>query len=76
MDQDPWLSTAAAADMLGVSVSTVYRTLADPETATAEWGPEGEGWRIKPLSRRAIRQVRQSAVQAKLRGDASGGRQQ
>lgn len=52
-----WISGAAAADILGVSPSTVYRSLADPAERTQQWGDEGKGWRYKPLSRRKIFQV-------------------
>jgi len=52
-----WISGKEAAEILGVSESTVYRSLADPDTREEMWGKEGSGWRRKPLSRRGIYQV-------------------
>ncbi|GAB3942827.1 hypothetical protein GCM10027614_30560 [Micromonospora vulcania] len=44
---------------------TVQRSLADAEQRAREWGPEGTGWRYKPLSTRGTYQLRRSAVLAK-----------
>jgi transposase len=60
---DGWVSTPEIARLLGVSESTVYRSLADPETADREWG--AGNWRRKPLLRRAVFQVKRSIVLAK-----------
>lgn len=57
-----WLSVREAAVLLEVSESTVYRSLTDEDTRTAEWGAEGKGWRYKPLAQRRIFQVRRSWV--------------
>lgn len=57
---DDWVSTPEVARLLGVSESTVYRSLADPVTADSEWG--AGNWRRKPLVRRPIFQVRRAAV--------------
>lgn len=66
MAGDDWVGTPEVARLLGVSESTVYRSLADPATADAEWG--AGNWRRKPLVRRAIFQVRRSAVDRKAAG--------
>lgn len=63
MSGDDWMSTREVADALGVSESTVRRSLADPATADAEWG--AGNWRQKPLVRRATYQVRRRAVEKK-----------
>ncbi len=52
-----WISGTEAAEIIGVSASTVYRSLRDPDERAKQWGKEGEGWRHKPLSRRKIFQV-------------------
>lgn len=57
MSEPEWISGQDAATILGVSKSTVYRTLTDPESRAETWGAEGVGWRRKPLSRRGIFQV-------------------
>lgn len=65
---DEWISTAQAAEILGVSESTVYRSLAedaDPHPNDV-YGPDG--YRRKPLTRRRIMQIRRSRVVA-LTGD-------
>ncbi|MFC5925797.1 hypothetical protein [Micromonospora vulcania] len=43
----------------------MQRSLADAEQRAREWGPEGTGWRYKPLSTRGTYQLRRSAVLAK-----------
>lgn len=64
-DRIAWVSTAHAAAIIGVSESTVYRSLCDDNAAQrAEWwGAEGVGWRRKPLSRRGIFQVSRQRAQ-------------
>jgi transposase len=52
-----WISGREAATLIGVSESTVYRSLAEPDVRAEQWGAEGVGWRYKPLSRRRIFQV-------------------
>jgi hypothetical protein len=63
---EEWMTGPKAADLLGVSRSTMLRTLRDPAAREREFGTEGEGWRFKPLSSRGVIQVRRSAVEAKL----------
>lgn len=60
-----WISGPEAAELLGVSRATVLRSLQDPDQRAKEWGVEGEGWRLKPLSRRRIFQVNRSVVERK-----------
>jgi hypothetical protein len=68
-----WISGAEAAEILGVSPSTVYRSLADPGQRAEQWGTEGDGWRHKPLSRRRVYQVsRQRAEAIAAGGDPLG----
>lgn len=57
-----WISVTAAAGILGVDRSTVYRSLVDDEWRTEWWGDEG--WRLKPLSRRKIYQVSEARAKA------------
>lgn len=70
---DEWVSVRDAALALGVSESTVYRSLVDPgdkdspAVADAHWGPGN--WRRKPLTKRGDLQLRRSAVVAKARGE-------
>lgn len=52
-----WISGDEAATILGVSRSTVYRSLTDEDERARQWGTENVGWRYKPLSRRLIFQV-------------------
>ncbi len=52
-----WISGDEAAAILGVSRSTVYRSLTDPAERGSRWGDESVGWRYKPLARRRIFQV-------------------
>jgi excisionase family DNA binding protein len=52
-----WISTAEAAEILGVHRNTVYASLKDPEIRAERWGVQGIGWRYKPLSTRNIFQV-------------------
>lgn len=59
-----WLSTKESATLLEVSESTMLRVLSDAATADAEFGPGN--WRLKPLSRRRIYQVRRSAVEMRI----------
>jgi hypothetical protein len=61
------MSTAEAADLLGVSDRSVQRSLQDPDQRSIEWGDEGVGWRVKPLLRRKVYQVSRRAVERKLR---------
>lgn len=59
-----WISSTEAAKLIGVSRTTLYRTLADADERAKVWGAENEGWRRKPLVRnRVIYQV--SAARAK-----------
>ncbi len=55
-----WISTPEIAKILEVSERAVYASLADRETADKVWGPGN--WRIKPLSRRRIPQVRREVA--------------
>jgi len=57
-----WMSVAQAAKLLEVSARTIQRSLADEDRRAQVWGAEGEGWRIKPLARRRIYQLRRSWV--------------
>lgn len=59
-----WISGAKAAEILGVSRPTVYRSLTDPAWRAEWWGQEGEAWRLKPLSRRKIYQVDRARAEA------------
>lgn len=52
-----WISLEEAAGILGVSKSTVLRTVQDPQEAAERWGEENVAWRVKPLVRRKIFQV-------------------
>ena len=58
-----WISGEEAAEVIGVSRSTVYRSLKDETERAQQWGAEGEGWRYKPLSRRRIFQVSRARAQ-------------
>ena len=60
------MSLPAAAKLLGVSESTIYRWTSDPAIANEEWGRENVGWRRKPRTRRKVFQIHRTAVQAKL----------
>lgn len=62
-----WISGLEAATRLGVSKSTVYRSLADPDQRAAQWGKENEGWRRKPLSTRGIFEVNAAVVEQKIK---------
>lgn len=68
-----WISGQDAADIIGVSRSTVYRTLADPNERATVWGAENVGWRYKPLTRRLqkrqILQVSRTRAEAIARGE-------
>lgn len=55
-----WISPDDAAKILGVSRSTVYRSLQDPDRANRWWG-DGN-WRRKPLTDRREHQVRRTRV--------------
>lgn len=52
-----WVGRREAAEILGVSESSVYRSLSNPAVRQEMWGTEGEGWRFKPLSTRGVIQV-------------------
>jgi hypothetical protein len=59
-----WIGRGEAAKILGVSESSVYRSLSDPAVREEMWGTENEGWRRKPLSTRGVLQVsRERAVE-------------
>jgi hypothetical protein len=59
-----WISGAEAADIIGVSRSTVLRSLQDEIERSTRWGAENVGWRFKPMSRRGVFQVsRKRAVE-------------
>lgn len=65
-----WISTADTAARLGVSESTVYRSLADgKESADAAWG-EGN-WRRRPFVRRTIYQLRAAHIDKLAASDGS-----
>lgn len=68
MSTRQWMSIRAAAPLLLVSTSTLYRSLMDPDARINDWGAEGEGWRIKPLSERGDYQLRRSWVERKAGG--------
>lgn len=53
---DEWISPKDAAGILDVSVSTVLRSLKDPDSADEWWGVGN--WRRKPLTARRDMQVR------------------
>lgn len=57
-----WMSVTEAAEVLEVAVRTIQRSLADDERRTREWGPENQGWRLKPIADRKIYQLRRSVV--------------
>lgn len=57
-----WIGVTEAAELLDVAVRTVQRSLGDEARRTREWGPEGEGWRYKPLAERTIYQLRRTVV--------------
>lgn len=60
-----WMSLREAAAELEVSASTVLRSLTNEGRRTKEWGAEGQGWRVKPLSERGDYQVRRTWVERK-----------
>lgn len=60
-----WISPDEAARIIGVSRSTVYRSL-QPERADVEWGPGN--WRKKPLSQRGDLQVLRSRAHEIAKG--------
>ncbi len=64
-----WISGETAAEILGVSRSTVYRSLTDEAARAQQWGTEGEGWRYKPLSLRRIFQVSRRRAEQLARGN-------
>ncbi|WP_281895097.1 hypothetical protein [Phytohabitans aurantiacus] len=70
VSNDEWITGPRAADLLGVHRSTMLRILNDPAAREREFGAEGEGWRLKPLSSRGVIQVRRSVVEAKLQPHA------
>lgn len=61
MAESEWISPDDAAKILGVSRSTVYRSLQDPARASRWWG-DGN-WRRKPLTDRREHQVRRTRVE-------------
>lgn len=61
MAEPEWISPDDAAKILGVSRSTVYRSLQDPDRASRWWGPRN--WRRKPLTDRREHQVRRARVE-------------
>jgi hypothetical protein len=67
-----WISGEEAATLIGVSRSSVYRSLRDPDERAERWGNEGEGWRYKPLTRRRIFQVSRRRAQ-ELAGTSDSG---
>jgi hypothetical protein len=52
-----WIGGGEAAEIIGVSRTSIYKSLRDPDVRAAKWGAEGVGWRYKPLVDRAIYQV-------------------
>jgi hypothetical protein len=64
-DVAEWMSLREAAAALEVSASTVLRSLTNEVRRAKEWGAEGEGWRVKPLSERGDYQLRRSWVERK-----------
>lgn len=66
-----WMSVREAAAALEISASTVLRSLTNEDRRAREWGGEGEGWRMKPLSERGDYQIRRSWVERKA--GSSGG---
>lgn len=44
-----WISVEEAAEIIGVSRATAYRSVQDPERRARQWGEEGQGWRERPL---------------------------
>lgn len=59
-----WISGAQAAEILGVSPSTVLRALQRAaEGEATPWGQQGVGWRHKPLSTRGAFQVARSVAE-------------
>lgn len=65
-----WISTREAAAVLGVSESSVYRSLRDEQVRDVRWGEEGVGWRRKPLSARGIYQVSRQRAEELAGGEA------
>jgi hypothetical protein len=57
-----WVGLAEAAAILEVPLRTMQRSLSEDDRRASEWGDEGEGWRLKPLSKRRIYQLRRSKV--------------
>lgn len=65
-----WISGAEAAGIIGVSRSTILRSLTDAPWRAQWWGDEGKGWRSKPLSRRVIYQVSRARAEEIARSEA------
>lgn len=58
---DEWISTREAATLLGVSESTVYRSLIDAAVANEQWGRGN--WKTQPLAKRRIFRIKRSRVE-------------
>jgi hypothetical protein len=65
------MGTTEAAKLLGVSRSTVLRSLRNEDRRAKWWGGRGEGWRYAPLSdpNRPIFQVRRTRAIELAGGD-------
>ena len=68
-----WISGAKAAQIMGVSRSTVLRSLTDEAARVEQWGAEGVGWRRKPLSARGIYQVSRARAEQLAAGRGGDG---
>jgi excisionase family DNA binding protein len=54
-----WIGVSEAAEMLGVSKTTVRRSLRDEVERAEKWGEENVGWRHKPLTARTYQLSRE-----------------
>lgn len=68
-----WISGMEAARIIGVSRSTVLRSLSDEADRAEQWGEENVGWRFKPLSRRGAYQVSRARAEQIARGTGPAG---